>query len=574
MNSPSQSNEEILQSKRHKSVITPTMENIQIFNQKDIISNTQNNTPKKKIKLRSNSLFAYQEYDKYTSLFGINNIQYTSSSNNSSYIDNSEIEDEFSDNNYQNQNNQIKKRSDGNIFYPPSNLVGYNVFNSNQNINDNNINSNLNNNINGNINRNTYSYNTVQDMFDLRRNSLGLLPNFLYYNYSFQNPYQGIPIYLNNNLNNNNNNQFNNNNINNNKNNNISIKRNSCTFQQPWKNNQDYYSIFNKLQDQVGCRQLQEKLEEKKNDNNFIQQFYKCIEGNLTNVINHQFGNYVVQKLFDIFLSKNNKKMITNFFSQIKHDLIIISLHNYGTRVFQKILEKLERGKYLDIETEELDNIFKKLIEQHICDLCPDINGNHVFQKIVKIFPKDKNNFIFEKLAENAFQISKLKQGASIFENCFLIATKNQKDKVVYTIINDMTNIINDEYGNYTIQLLVSFHNEEYNKIIFDYFKKNLVFLSNQKFSSNVIDRAIIQDNQDSISLINYMLENKLVKDLIIDQYGNYVVQKALSISNGNTFLEIIEQIKPNIEKLKSSSIGRKIFDHLCHQYGNFFNKI
>ena len=574
MNS-SQETEEKLESKRHKSVINPSVEEIQIFKSGDIITNNKN-FPLKKIKLRSNSLFAYQEYDKYTSLFGINNIQNTSSSNNSSFNGDSEEEDEFSDNFPQNNLNN-KKRSVGNIIYPSSNLIGFNVINSNQSL-DNNINNNIKNNMNNNINNNNinninnmnvnrYHYNSVQDMFNLRRNSLGLLPNFLYYNYSFQNPYQGISPYLNNNLNNN----IFNNTINGK--NNI-IKRNSCTFQQPWTNSQDYYSIFNKLQDQVGCRQLQEKLEEKKNDNNFIQQFYKCIESNLSNVINHQFGNYVAQKLFDIFLSKNNKKMITNFFSQIKHDLIIISLHNYGTRVFQKILEKLERGKYLDIETDELDNIFKKLIENHICDLCPDINGNHVFQKIVKIYPKEKNNFIFEKLAEKASIISKLKQGASIFENCFLYATKNQKDKVVNSIIKDMPNLINDEYGNYTIQLIVSFHNEEYNKIIFDYFKKNLVFLSNQKFSSNVIDRAIIQDNQDSISLINYMIENKLIKDLIINHYGNYVVQKALSISNGNTFIEIIEQIKPMIEKLKSTSIGRKIYEHICHQYGNFFNQM
>ena len=562
MNS-SEISEEKGKSKRHKSVINPSMEEIQIFESGDIITNN-NNFPLKKIKLRSNSLFAYQEFDKYTSLFGINNIEKTSSSNNSSFNNNSEEEDEYSDNFPQNN----KKRSVGNIFYPSSNLIGFNNYNSNQSL-ENNINNNLNNNINSNINNNInkYPYNTLQDMFDLRRNSLGLLPNFLYYNYSFQNPYQGISPYLNNN--NLDNNLFNTINDKNN-----IIKRNSCTFQQPWKNNQDYYSIFNKLQDQVGCRQLQEKLEEKKNDNNFIQQFYKCIESNLTNVINHQFGNYVAQKLFDIFLSKNNKKMITNFFSQIKHDLIIISLHNYGTRVFQKILEKLERGKYLDIETDELDNIFKKLIENHICDLCNDINGNHVFQKIVKIYPKEKNNFIFEKLAEKAFIISKLKQGASIFENCFLYANKNQKDKVVNFIIKDISNLINDEYGNYTIQLLVSFHNEEYNKIIFDYFKKNLVFLSNQKFSSNVIDRAIIQDNQDSISLINYMIENKLIKDLIINHYGNYVVQKALSISNGNTFIQIIQQIKPMIDRLKSTSIGRKIYEHLCHQYGNFLNKM
>ncbi len=561
MNS-SEISEEKGKSKRHKSVINPSMEEIQIFESGDIITNN-NNIPLKKIKLRSNSLFAYQEFDKYTSLFGINNIEKTSSSNNSSFNNNSEEEDEYSDNFPQNN----KKRSVGNIFYPSSNLIGFNNYNSNQSL-ENNINNNLNNTINSNINNNInkYPYHTLQDMFDLRRNSLGLLPNFLYYNYSFQNPYQGISPYLNNNLNNN----IFNNTINDK--NNI-IKRNSCTFQQPWKNNQDYYSIFNKLQDQVGCRQLQEKLEEKKNDINFIQQFYKCIETNLTDVINHQFGNYVAQKLFDILLSKKNKKMITNFFSQIKHDLIVISLHIYGTRVFQKILEKLE-GKYLEIETEELDNIFKMLIENHILDLCSDINGNHVFQKIVKIYPLEKNNFIFDKISENVTPISKLKQGVSIFENCFSISTKNQKDKVVNSIIKEIINLINDEYGNYTIQLIVSFHNEEYNKIIFDYFKKNIVSLSNKKFSSNVIDRAIIKDCKDSINLIEYMVKNKLVKDLIIDHYGNYVVQKALSISNGNTFIEIIEQIKPMIEKLKSTSIGRKIYEHICHQYGNFFNQM
>ena len=61
---------EIIQSKRHKSVITPSMNDIQLFESNDIISNNQNQ-PSKKIKLRSNSLFAYQEFDKYISLFGI-----------------------------------------------------------------------------------------------------------------------------------------------------------------------------------------------------------------------------------------------------------------------------------------------------------------------------------------------------------------------------------------------------------------------------------------------------------------------------------------------------------------------
>ena len=157
MNS-SKISEEKGKSKRHKSVINPSMEEIQIFESGDIITNN-NNFPLKKIKLRSNSLFAYQEFDKYTSLFGINNIEKTSSSNNSSFNNNSEEEDEYSDNFPQNN----KKRSVGNIFYPSSNLIGFNNYNSNQSL-ENNINNNLNNNINSNINNNInkYPYNTLQ----------------------------------------------------------------------------------------------------------------------------------------------------------------------------------------------------------------------------------------------------------------------------------------------------------------------------------------------------------------------------------------------------------------------------
>jgi hypothetical protein len=555
MNTAENKEIQIKESKRHKSTINPSMENIQML-EPNIISNNQNNLFSNTIKLRSNSLFTYQEFDKFTSLFGNQNFENTPSYN-SSFSNSTNEEDIIY---------QDKKKNIGNFFYSP-NLIGF----LNSSVKENSINNNLSNNINSNnlinnYSNNKYLYNNgYQDIFDLRRNSLGLLNNFLYYNYSFQMPYQqGIPPYLNNSIINNNG-QFNSININ-------SFKRNSCSFQKPYIYSQEYYQIFNKLQDQVGCRQLQEKLEEKRNDNFFIQQFYKCIENNLTNVINHQFGNYVAQKLFDIFLAKNNKKMITNFFSKIKNDLIIISLHSYGTRVFQKILEKLEMGKYLDIETDELNNIFKKLIENHILDLCSDINGNHVFQKIVKIYPKEKNNFIFNILSENIIPISKLKQGLTIFENCFLIATKNQKDKVINSIIKDISNLINDEFGNYIIQLLVSFNDKKYNKIIFDYYKENLVELSCKKFSSNVIDRAIIPNCENSLSLIDYMIKNDLIKELIIDQYGNYVVQKALNITKGETFNKLIDQIKPMIEKLKISTIGRKIYDHLCMQYGEYFH--
>ena len=71
------------------------------------------------------------------------------------------------------------------------------------------------------------------------------------------------------------------------------------------------------------------------------------------------------------------------------------------------------------------------------------------------------------------------------------------------------------------------------------------------------------------------MVKNNLIKYLIVDQYGNYVVQKALNITKGEPlFIEIINQIKLVVEKLKLTSIGKKIYEHLNNKYETFFKEL
>ena len=96
--------------------------------------------------------------------------------------------------------------------------------------------------------------------------------------------------------------------------------------------------------------------------------------------------------------------------------------------------------------------------------------------------------------------------------------------------------------------------------------------MSKKKFSSNVIDKCIIGEDENSQKLVNHIITNKYVKEMIIDQFGNYVIQKALKVSNYNTRIEIINQIKPEIDQLKQTNIGRKIYEHLMQSYSEFFN--
>jgi hypothetical protein len=79
-------------------------------------------------------------------------------------------------------------------------------------------------------------------------------------------------------------------------------------------------------------------------------------------------------------------------------------------------------------------------------------------------------------------------------------------------------------------------------------------------------------------SIIDKMIEKKLIGELILDQYGNYgnsniyiVVQKVLQVTSGNKFLEIMEMIKKVLKSMKQTNYGKKIYDNLMINYGEYF---
>jgi hypothetical protein len=90
-------------------------------------------------------------------------------------------------------------------------------------------------------------------------------------------------------------------------------------------------------------------------------------------------------------------------------------------------------------------------------------------------------------------------------------------------ICENVDKLINDEHGNFIVQHTVNLKIEKYNQKIFDYVKSNLIFLSKQKYSSNVIDKCILyEDSCLQGALIEKMIELKCIGELIMDQYGNY----------------------------------------------------
>ena len=326
------------------------------------------------------------------------------------------------------------------------------------------------------------------------------------------------------------------------------------------------------LKDQNYCRQIQTKLEKNINNIKYSEEFYENIKPRLIEIIEHQFGNYVIQKFLSLLLSQENKLIFENIFLEIKDQLYSICVHNYGTRVIQKTLEKLENGNYSKIETEKLNSVFQSLIEKHLYELCCDKNGNHVYQKLLRIFPKEnnKNNFLFDELIKISYEVSIIQQGATLLGVAFDQGNEEQKQKLSEAIIERIGDLIIDKYGNYTIQTVFKLYNEKINEKIFKYIDDNLLRLSKEKFSSNVIDKCIVKDYDKSNIFIKSIIQKNVIKDIIVDQYGNYIVQKALSVSDDDTIKKIMEQVRPMISELQKTTIGKKIYDKLWKNYKDF----
>ena len=89
-----------------------------------------------------------------------------------------------------------------------------------------------------------------------------------------------------------------------------------------------------------------------------------------------------------------------------------------------------------------------------------------------------------------------------------------------------------------------------YKKAIIEKMTENLVELIKQKFSSNIIEKSMkMKIFSFDEAIIKMLINTPLLPELLLDKYGNYVVQSALALSS-ETEKERMLQVDKYIELL------------------------
>jgi len=303
-----------------------------------------------------------------------------------------------------------------------------------------------------------------------------------------------------------------------------------------------------------GITEMKNYLSNHKNSNIEILLYLLNKEG-LNKLMKHKFGNYFIQEI----IKDANYPQIKLILELISPNFVEISKCNSGTHVLQTLLDK--------VNTLDSRDLVLKSIENKELEMAFNNNATYVLQKIIGIIPDTERLNMNEIIINNLVVLALDSECVFIVEKFIsTITIKENKNRIKNIICENCIQLATSPFGNYLIQYLFQLWKdndiEEINNIIID----NANFLVKQRYSSNVIEKAIdIYDNKIKPRLIRSLSLGGDILEVIKNQYGHYVLNKAVKYMDEGLKTEIetiLNNQMPNMNK-KEKTKSKKFIAHL-----------
>jgi len=306
--------------------------------------------------------------------------------------------------------------------------------------------------------------------------------------------------------------------------------------------------IYLVSKDQQGCRFLQKKLEEQ--DVKAVQTIFDEVYHYITELMTDPFGNYLCQKLLE-HCTDDQRLMIVE---RVAPDLVEISKNMHGTRAVQKMIECLSSPAQVQL--------IKRALSDSVVELIQDLNGNHVIQRCLNRLSPEDNQFIYDAVTtgSNCVQVATHRHGCCVLQRCIDHASEKQKVQLINEITKNALVLVQDPYGNYVVQYVLELPFPNLIESLARSFAGHLRQLATQKFSSNVVEKCLaVAGPSTRLLMITEVLADDNLIAMLQDPFANYVVQTALTVSDPQQHVQLVEAIKPYINQLRNTPYGKRI---------------
>jgi len=271
------------------------------------------------------------------------------------------------------------------------------------------------------------------------------------------------------------------------------------------------------------------------------------IKNKLTELLKDNYSNYFCKKLFRNLSQKDRIEYLT----LIQPELNALSKDSIATYPIQNIIEELG--------SKNEKNIFYLGIKNYIDNFAYNIYGARILEKILAYFEDEFKKEIIEYICENFLELAYNNNGICLVKKILLMTHKKELHiKLKKLVFDNALNLIVHQYGNYAIQIIIENWDETDLKEILEIYENKYIFLSNQKFSSNVMERILEKSEKNLENYINEISKGYNLNELLKNKYGNFVIKKAYDLANGNLKKKLGESINENLKLLDNTKIVNK----------------
>lgn len=332
--------------------------------------------------------------------------------------------------------------------------------------------------------------------------------------------------------------------------------------------------------DQVGCRLVQQALDE---------------EGPMaaTLILNEglqfwgeamvdPFGNYLFQKILEKITSEERILLVKT----VSPRLVNASLNLHGTRSVQKVVELCAHDESLGrpVVEESAADVLTAALEPAAARLCIDSHGNHVIQRILlKLGPKH-TKFVFDAVAASVGDVARHRHGCCVIQRCLDSPPNKAREHLVRRIVEKSLELMQDAYGNYVVQYVLDVCSDDDVAAVCESVIGRVNLLAIQKFSSNVMEKCLERcSDRVKEHYLAEMSDPERIRELMMDPFGNYVVQRALSVATHTQAIRLVEAMKPHLLAtqatgplghrsggVRNTAGGRRIIAKICRRFPNF----
>jgi Pumilio-family RNA binding repeat len=347
--------------------------------------------------------------------------------------------------------------------------------------------------------------------------------------------------------------------------------------------------------DQVGCRMVQQALD---------------VEGPMAATLILQeglpfwgeamvdpFGNYLFQKILEKITPDERVLLVKS----VSTRLVNASLNLHGTRSVQKIVEMCamdEEAKKAASSSDHIKDtvggeetggessaeVLTKSLAPSAARLCIDSHGNHVIQRILlKLDPK-YSQFVFDAVAESVGDVARHRHGCCVIQRCLDSPTGPARSNLVRRIVDKSLELMQDAYGNYVVQYVLDVCCDDDVHAVCESVIGKINLLAIQKFSSNVMEKCLERcTDRTKEHYIQELSDPEHIRELMMDPFGNYVIQRALTVATHAQAIRLVEAMRPHLISqapgtpngqrnggVRNTAGGRRIMAKICRRFPNF----